>query len=44
MANSAIGYPNAAKLVAYAHASLFSPALSMLKKAIHNGCVRNFPG
>ena len=31
-ANSTIGYPNAAELVAYSHAALFSPALSTLEK------------
>jgi hypothetical protein len=44
MALSTIGYPNAAELVAYAHATLFSPALSTLEKALQKGYVRNFPG
>ena len=44
MANSTTGYPNAAELMAYAHSALFSPALSTLETALHNGYVRNFPG
>jgi hypothetical protein len=42
--NSAIGAPKAAELVAYAHATLFSPALDTLEKALRRGYVRNFPG
>jgi hypothetical protein len=37
--NSSIGYPNAAKLVQYAHATLVSPALSTLKQALSLGYV-----
>jgi hypothetical protein len=32
------------ELVAYSHATLFSPALSTLEKALQCGYVRNFPG
>ena len=39
-----IGYPQAAELVAYSHAALFSPALSTLEKALQRGYVRNIPG
>ena len=41
---STIGYPKAAELVAYAHAALFSPALSTLELALQRGYVRHFPG
>ena len=34
---SSIGYPKAAELVAYSHATLFSPALSTLEQAIKKG-------
>ena len=44
MAMSTIGYSNAPELVAYAHAALFSPALSTLETALKRGYVRNFPG
>ena len=43
MAMSSIGYPNAAELVAYAHAALF-PALSTLGIALQRGHVCNLPG
>ena len=33
-----------AELVAFAHASLFSPALSTLSTALTNGYVKDFPG
>jgi hypothetical protein len=33
-----------AELVAYSHATLFSPALSTLEHALKKGYVRNFPG
>jgi hypothetical protein len=41
--NSAIRAPKAAELVAYAHATLFSPALDTLEKALHHSYVHNFP-
>ena len=41
---SAIGYPNASELVAYAHAAMFSPALSTLEQALQKGYIRNIPG
>ena len=41
---STIGYPKAAELVAYSHATMFSPALSTLEHAVQKGYVRNFPG
>ena len=44
MANAAIGSPTPADIVAYCHASLCSPTLSTLKKAIKNNYIRNFPG
>jgi hypothetical protein len=34
----------AANLVAFAHATLFSPALSTLEKALDKGYLINFPG
>ncbi len=34
LAMSTFGYPNAAELVPYAHAALFSPALSALETAL----------
>jgi hypothetical protein len=40
---STIGYPKTAELVAYAHAALFSPALSTLELALQPGYVRHFP-
>jgi len=42
--NSAIGAPKVAELVAYAHATLFSPALDTLERALRCGHIRNFPG
>ena len=44
LALSSTGYPNAAGLVAYAHASLFSLALSTLETALKRGYVQNIPG
>jgi hypothetical protein len=41
---AAIGSPMAADLVAFAHATLFSPALSTLEKALDKGYLINFPG
>ena len=38
--NSAIGAPKAVELVAYAHATLFSPALDTLEKALRRGYFR----
>ena len=43
-AATAIGTHKAADLVAFAHATLFSPALSTLEKALSNGFLTNFPG
>jgi hypothetical protein len=43
-AHAAIGDPTSAKLVAFAHATLFSPTLSTLEKALQNGYLTNFPG
>ena len=40
----AIGSATPADLVAFAHASLFSPALPTLAKAIDKGFLTNFPG
>jgi hypothetical protein len=42
--NSTIGAPNAAELIAYAHATLFSLALNTLQKALRQGYIHNFPG
>ena len=39
-----IGAPTTAELVAFAHATLFSPALSTLEKALSQGFLTNFPG
>ena len=44
MANAAISSPTPADLVAYSHASLCSPTLSTLEKALKNNYIRNFPG
>ena len=44
IAAAAFDSPNSAKLVAFAHATLFSPALSTLEKALQNGHLINFPG
>jgi hypothetical protein len=43
-AMSAVGSATPAELVAFAHASLFSPSLSTLAIAIKKGFVNNFPG
>lgn len=40
----AIGAPATAELVAFAHATLFSPALSTLETALSHGFLTNFPG
>eukprot|EP00980_Cylindrotheca_fusiformis_P004142 scaffold903_cov124-Cylindrotheca_fusiformis.AAC.1 len=40
----ALSAPKAAELVSYAHAALFSPALSTLEKALAKGYLINFPG
>jgi hypothetical protein len=39
-----IGDPTEANLIAYAHATLFSPVLSRLESAISKGFLTNFPG
>jgi hypothetical protein len=41
---TAIGSATPAQLVAFAHATLFSPALSMLGLALNKGYLTNFPG
>jgi hypothetical protein len=43
-AAAAIGDPTSAELVAFAHATLFSPTLSTLDKALQKGYLTNFPG
>jgi hypothetical protein len=43
-ANGAIGSDMPAELVTFAHATLFSPALSTLQKALDKGYISNFPG
>jgi Reverse transcriptase (RNA-dependent DNA polymerase) len=43
-ANSAIGAARPAELVAFAHAALFSPALSTLDTALTKGYITNVPG
>jgi Reverse transcriptase (RNA-dependent DNA polymerase) len=43
-ANAAIGSASPADLVAFAHAAMFSPALSTLAQALSNGYISNFPG
>jgi hypothetical protein len=40
----ALGTRTAPELVAFAHATLFSPALSMLENALKHGYLTNFPG
>jgi hypothetical protein len=40
----AIGDPTSAELVTFAHATLFSPALSTIEAAIGKGYLTNFPG
>jgi hypothetical protein len=42
--NAAIGSATPAQLVAFAHAALFSPALSTLDMAVHNGFLPSIPG
>lgn len=44
VALSTIGYPNAAELVAYAHVTFFSAALSTLEHALQKVYVGNLPG
>ncbi len=39
-----IGAPTTEELVAFAHATLFSPALTTLEEALTEGWVTNFPG
>jgi hypothetical protein len=39
-----VGKQSTADLVAFAHATLFSPSLSTLEKALNNGYLTNFPG
>jgi hypothetical protein len=41
---NAIGDPTIAKLVAFAHATLFSPTLSIIESALSKGYLTNFPG
>lgn len=43
-ANAAVGAPTASNLVTFAHAALFSPALTTLEIALKKGYVNNFPG
>ena len=43
-ANAAIGTSTPAELVAFAHASIFSPALSTLTEALKRGYLKNCPG
>jgi len=43
-AMSAVGSATPAELVAFAHATLFSPALSTLETALTKGYLTNFPG
>jgi len=43
-ANTALGSATAADLVAFAHAALFSPALSTLEEALRRGHVPEFVG
>ena len=40
----AIGSATPAEIVAFAHAALFSPALSTLEQAVKSGFLTNFPG
>jgi len=44
LVNAAIGSASPADLVAFAHAALFSPALSTLAKALHQGHLTEFAG
>jgi hypothetical protein len=39
-----VGKQSTTDLVAFAHATLFSPSLSTLEKALNNGYLTNFPG
>jgi hypothetical protein len=41
---SAVGSAILAELIAFAHAALFSPALSTLAIALRKGFAQNFPG
>jgi hypothetical protein len=41
---NAIGTQTASELVAFAHATLFSPALTTLENALNKGYLTNFPG
>jgi len=43
-ANATIGAATPAQLVAFAHATLFSPPLSTLEQALKKGYLTNFPG
>jgi Reverse transcriptase (RNA-dependent DNA polymerase) len=43
-ANAAVGAASPADLVAFAHAAMFSPALSTLAMALTKGYLSNFPG
>ena len=43
-ANAACGSATPASLVEFAHAALFSPALSTLERALTRGYITNFPG
>jgi hypothetical protein len=43
-ANGAIGSASPSELVAFAHAAMFSPALSTLHAALDKGHLTNFPG
>ena len=42
--NKTIGLPKVSDMVAFAHASLFSPTLSTLAKALKSNFLTNFPG
>ena len=44
LANATIGSPTAAQLVAFGHATMGSPTLSTLDKALERNFVRNIPG
>ena len=44
LCNAILGTTKAAEMVAYSHATLFSPTLSTLQKALDNGYIQNFPG
>jgi hypothetical protein len=44
ISNAAVGAPSPADLVTFAHAALFSPALTTLELALKKGYVENFPG